>query len=260
MRLTDRIHLVGSGRFGLSLSDDYDCNIYLIDGGPELALVDSGAGRHPGALRDHVVAAGFDPAAVSTILLTHKHADHSGGAGEFQREFGARVLGSVATVAAVSDAASMNDGLAGARERGAYPSDYRFTGVAEARVLAAGEVVTVGNVSIVVVDAGGHCDGHLAYVVGEGDGAALFTGDALLPGGEIVVQPSVDFSMALSLQTIHRFADLAFGLLMPGHGAPVLRDGHRHARLALLEAKRNGVPAAFRTPPFQLVARSGDPQ
>jgi hypothetical protein len=40
MHVADRIHLVGSGSYGFSLSDPYDCHIYLIDGGSELALID----------------------------------------------------------------------------------------------------------------------------------------------------------------------------------------------------------------------------
>ena len=53
MRLTERVHLVGSGRTGFNISDPYDCHVYLVDGGSELARI-------------------------GTILLTHAHADHAG--------------------------------------------------------------------------------------------------------------------------------------------------------------------------------------
>ena len=54
MQLANRIHLVGSGSFGFDLSDPYDCHVYLVDGGSELALVDVGAGigSASGALLD----------------------------------------------------------------------------------------------------------------------------------------------------------------------------------------------------------------
>ena len=44
MKLLDGVHLVGSGSLGFGLTDDYDCHVYLLDGGDELALVDVGAG------------------------------------------------------------------------------------------------------------------------------------------------------------------------------------------------------------------------
>ena len=50
MQLTSRAYLVGSGRLGLTLTDPYDCNVFFIDGGTEVALVDAGAGYRPAAL------------------------------------------------------------------------------------------------------------------------------------------------------------------------------------------------------------------
>ena len=80
MQLTTDIHLVGSGMLGLSLTDEYDCNVYLLDGGTECALVDIGAGHRLQPLLDEIDRDGPDPGRIARILLTHKHADHSGGA------------------------------------------------------------------------------------------------------------------------------------------------------------------------------------
>ena len=44
MRLTRSVYLVGGGTLAFGLSDDYDCHVYVIDGGEEMALVDAGAG------------------------------------------------------------------------------------------------------------------------------------------------------------------------------------------------------------------------
>ena len=62
MKLTDRIHLVGSGSLGFDLTDPFDCHVYLLDGGDELALVDVGAGMGAEAIVANVRAAGFYPA------------------------------------------------------------------------------------------------------------------------------------------------------------------------------------------------------
>ena len=58
-------------------------NAYLINTGAHLVLIDTGAGELFGAtsgmLITNLEAAGYRPEQIDTILLTHIHADHSGG-------------------------------------------------------------------------------------------------------------------------------------------------------------------------------------
>lgn len=58
-------------------------NAFLIDAGPRLLLVDTGAGQlfgpYGGKLPVSLAAAGYRPDQVTDILLTHIHTDHSGG-------------------------------------------------------------------------------------------------------------------------------------------------------------------------------------
>ena len=54
MRLSSRVHLVGPGAMGFELTDPFDCHVYLIDGGDELALVDAGAGMGAEAILANV--------------------------------------------------------------------------------------------------------------------------------------------------------------------------------------------------------------
>lgn len=42
MKLTDNVYLVGSGEIGLT--NQYDCHVYLIDGGSDAVLIDAGVG------------------------------------------------------------------------------------------------------------------------------------------------------------------------------------------------------------------------
>lgn len=257
MKLTEQVHLVGSGRFGMAISEDHDCNVYLIDGGGELALVDSGAG-YAGELFELVRTAGFDPRRIGKVFLTHKHADHAGGAADLQRRTGATVLASAATAAAVQDAIAMDAGLEGARRSGGYPSDYRFDAISRVEVVSDGQTLQVGDLEVKVLDTAGHCDGHLAFVL-EADGTlSVFTGDALLPGGEIVLQPRADLAVAASIASIERLESLRFDVLFPGHQSPALRGGFRHAGLAMLAVRAGRLPAAFRMPAFRDVVASDD--
>ncbi len=58
-------------------------NTFLINTGEHLILVDTGSGPlfgdNGGRLLDNLRAAGYPPEQIDTVLLTHIHADHSGG-------------------------------------------------------------------------------------------------------------------------------------------------------------------------------------
>ena len=92
MKLTDRIYLVGSGAFGFDLTHNLDCHVYLINGGDELALVDAGIGLATDEILKNIKAEGFNFEKIKYLLITHTHADHSGGAGQMKQEVGCEVL------------------------------------------------------------------------------------------------------------------------------------------------------------------------
>lgn len=58
-------------------------NAYLINTGNHLVLVDTGAaklfGPSLGFVLQNMKAAGYEPAQVDTVVITHLHADHVGG-------------------------------------------------------------------------------------------------------------------------------------------------------------------------------------
>ena len=70
-------------RSGLSSPLETSVNAYLINTGDKLVLVDTGAaglfGPTLGRLAENLKAAGYQPAQVDEIYLTHMHADHVGG-------------------------------------------------------------------------------------------------------------------------------------------------------------------------------------
>ena len=88
MRLTEHVYLVGGGLLGFGLSDDFDCHVYLIDGGSEMALVDAGAGITIEPILRNIAFDGLDPARLRNILLTHAHADHAGACRAWRDRFG----------------------------------------------------------------------------------------------------------------------------------------------------------------------------
>jgi glyoxylase-like metal-dependent hydrolase (beta-lactamase superfamily II) len=81
------IYIVG----GSDISDPKDCSIYLIDAG-ELILIDTGAGASVGSITGNIERLGLDPAKITTIILTHCHIDHVGGAHAFKKRYGPRIV------------------------------------------------------------------------------------------------------------------------------------------------------------------------
>jgi glyoxylase-like metal-dependent hydrolase (beta-lactamase superfamily II) len=96
--------LVGGGNAGFNLSAPLDCHVYLLDGGDDLVLVDSGSGIEGtvDAILANIERDGVEPARFSRLLLTHYHADHAGAAAEFAARLGLAVQGSAITAAALA--------------------------------------------------------------------------------------------------------------------------------------------------------------
>ena len=242
MKLTEGIHLVGSGRAGIGLSDDYDCHVWLVKAGDECALIDTGAGRDVPAILRAIEADGVDPARVRTILLTHAHADHAGGAAALRARLGARVCASREAARQVETADETATSLQAARAAGAYPEDYTLAPCPVDRVLAPGEVIRLGDATIAVVPASGHSSGHVAYLLASDAGVAAFTGDAVFSGGRVVLQRIWDCSVQESAATIERLAALRPDGLYPGHGLFHVRHGYRELDKAMEWVRRLLVP------------------
>lgn len=87
VKISDRLFLVGSS----DITDSRDCSVYLLDLG-ELLLIDAGAGPSATRIASNIEILGLDPAKISSLILTHCHIDHSGGANFFRQNFGTRVV------------------------------------------------------------------------------------------------------------------------------------------------------------------------
>src|SRR5208283_3897805 len=126
MRLTDRIYLVGGGFHGFGLSHKLDCHVYLVDGGNEMALIDAGVGLEAERIYANILADGLDIHKLKYILLTHAHADHSGGCRYWKQQFGVQVLASPEAAQFVREGGEAKISLDVAKLAGIYPADYRF--------------------------------------------------------------------------------------------------------------------------------------
>ena len=133
-------------------SDNY---LWLIHDGVHAAVVD------PGDAAPVLAALDAHRLTLTTILLTHHHADHTGGVPELLRHYAVPVFG---------------------------PRNEAITAVTQA--LAQGDSIDVPGLGLQlsVLDVPGHTRGHIAYVGHGGDDNEagqtwLFCGDTLFAGG-----------------------------------------------------------------------------
>jgi glyoxylase-like metal-dependent hydrolase (beta-lactamase superfamily II) len=244
VKLSDRVHLIGSGRHGFSLTDPLDCHVYLVDGGSELAIVDAGVGRDTGRIVDAIRSDGLDPSRVAHIVLTYAHYDHAGGCAALHEALpDARVYVPEAMAAAVREGDDAAISLDVAVERGVYPPGSTLAPCPVDVELRDGDTIQVGEVPLAVIDTPGHADGHVALLLYDGDTRSLLSGDAVFAGGTIVLQPTYDCRVDRHVESLRRLRGLDVTSLFPGHLAVCLHDGQSHIEAA------NAHLDALRLPP-----------
>ena len=80
-KLFDNVHYVGF----------QTVSVYLVETSAGLVLIDSGYAQTVDLLIENIRKAGFDPANVEYIFVTHSHVDHASGAARMKQLTGARV-------------------------------------------------------------------------------------------------------------------------------------------------------------------------
>lgn len=161
-------------------------------------LVDAGVAPSAEAILEFVRAAGTDPAKIDTLVLTHSHPDHIGGAQAIRQATGCRIAAHKDAVGWIEDTELQElerpvPGF-GALVAGPVPVELQ---------LVDGDRLEVGSgLSVEVIHTPGHSRGHIALLL-RPDGA-LICGDALPTAGA----PPVYEDVAASVASIERLMAL----------------------------------------------------
>ena len=227
MQLDRRVFVVASGRAGSNFTDPYDCDVYAVDTGVGVVLIDAGVGPEGEDVLNQLNLAGFSPKDVRLILLTHGHADHSGNAAYLHEHTGAGVMAHPLCAKYVSEGDTEAIALNPAIRAGAYPADYVFR-ACPVEPLEGETSFEVGDTRWKAIDTPGHCSGHMCYLM-EADGKKyLFAGDSIFVGGRITLQNIWDCSITEYAKTADRLCGLDFDALLPSHFGIDLNEGKRH--------------------------------
>jgi glyoxylase-like metal-dependent hydrolase (beta-lactamase superfamily II) len=163
--ITEDTYIIGDS----DISDSRDCSVYLLNLG-ELVLIDTGTGPSANKIIQNIEKLGFDPARISTVILTHCHIDHVGGAQEFKKRFGSRIVMHEIDAEAVERGDS--------RMTAAYWYGVNFAPLAvDVRLTKEEEKLTVGDQEIVCLHTPGHTPGSISVYLDRGGKRILFGQD-----------------------------------------------------------------------------------
>ncbi|MGK2911310.1 MAG: MBL fold metallo-hydrolase [Sphingobium sp.] len=186
-------------------------------GREEVAVIDPGP-----ADPDHIAAlqSAINGRAVTAILCTHTHRDHSPAARVLAQATGAPIIGCAPL--------TLDDD--GPRADAAFDPDY-----APDHVLADGDKVQGKDWTLEAVATPGHTSNHLCFALIEEQ--ALFTGDHIMGWSTTVVSPP-DGDMADYMRSMQRLIEREDMVYYPAHGEPVEKPqrlarsmmGHRRHR------------------------------
>lgn len=189
-------------------------NMYLVNTGEHLVLIDAGCGTLFGPQRGRLVAnleaAGYRPEQVDTILLTHMHGDHAGGLADAD----GRMLFPRATVYVNRQE---SDFWLSAKEAGNAKTPFmkhafRMAQSSAAPYRTAGKWRTFNHKDEVVpgiraITTAGHTPGHTMFVVRSGDARFFVLGDVVISYDVQFARPDValEFDVDPKQATLTRY-------------------------------------------------------
>jgi glyoxylase-like metal-dependent hydrolase (beta-lactamase superfamily II) len=179
-------------------------NVAIIDPGPDDA-------SHVAALLSAVAGE-----AVSHIVLTHTHRDHTGALAALSQATGAATVSGGPHRPARQPRAGEGARLDAAGDASFHPDI----------TLADGGTIAGETWRLEAVATPGHTANHLAFALD--DGGTLFSGDHVMGWSTTIVAPP-DGAMRDYMASLDKLAARAEPRYLPGHGGPI-EDAHAHVR------------------------------
>ncbi|HEY3422195.1 MAG TPA: MBL fold metallo-hydrolase [Methanocellaceae archaeon] len=199
------------------------CNTYvIIDNG--ITLIDTGLRGNVAKIYSYIEKLGYGPKDIKRIIITHAHLDHINCLRQLKQDTGAEVMVGEKDADIISGKKPLH------RMKGALSFIfntldvyYRYKPVDVDRVLKDGDTIGVlGGLSVVYL--GGHSPGNIGLY--SASRKLFFSSDSIrvIDGRLAAPHPRFTEDMPGAINSIKRISELDFDVMLPGHGAPVLKD------------------------------------
>jgi glyoxylase-like metal-dependent hydrolase (beta-lactamase superfamily II) len=190
---------------GPNISHAEDATSFVIKFADELVMIDSGLGRSVPVILENIHSIGLDPQQISTLILTHCHIDHIGGAREIKEQTGCRIAIHELDADAVEtgDASKTAAGWYG-RKLSPVSVDIRLSGDRES--------LSFGPETLHCVHTPGHTPGSISVYLDRGGQRVLFGQDIHGP-----FHPSFGSDVAMWAQSMQKLLALEADILCEGH-------------------------------------------
>jgi hydroxyacylglutathione hydrolase len=239
MRITPSLALVASFQFGIS--GPLDCHVYALRGPSGVVLIDAGSGTDSELLLANLrFDLGTDE--VQSLIVTHAHLDHCGGAASIAAKTRCAVFATEYTRPILENADEEASGLRLARSQGVYPPDFRFSPCKVDKAVKDGEEFEAGGLTWKAVRVRGHSEDSSCFLVRHDEQTFLFSADVIFYGGVLGVINAEGSGMGGYRADLRKLANLGIDGLFPGHGLFTMRNGQRHIDAAIEQVTRGFVP------------------
>lgn len=225
--------------FGISGS--FDCHTYALRGPAGTVLIDSGGGTHTDKILENLR---FDLglAEVESLIVTHGHLDHCGGAAGIRSKTRCKVIANDLTSPILEKGDEEASGLHLARKQGVYPPDFRFTPCPVDKVVRDRETFEAGGLKWKVITVRGHSPDSACFLVESGGSLYLFSADVVFYGGVLGLINAEGSDLGGYRADLRKLSNLSVDGLFPGHGLFTVRGGQRHIDVAIEQLARGFVP------------------
>ena len=204
--------LIGDREQGIYFVGTRGLGMFFIPTAQGHIVIDGGMPGQGKQVWENIKTLGYDPADIKILLNSHAHMDHSGGLAELKQLTGAQLLAS--------------EGDRSALEGGFYlgsedDQSLKAPPVKVDRIIAEGETVTLGNVTLTAHITPGHSRGCTSWtmpVVQDGQSyQALFFCSATVAANRLVGPPQYEGIVADYRKTFAKTRDWAPDIFLSNH-------------------------------------------
>jgi glyoxylase-like metal-dependent hydrolase (beta-lactamase superfamily II) len=222
LHVTEDFYVIGRSGWGKlkPLCRGYSCNVFLVNGGDEMALIDVGEPEGVVDMIANIKALGFDPKRIGKLILTHSHGDHAAAVSQWLKHVDAQVYGHALARETLGAGPGIFDGYVPPQP---YPGPVH-------RVVKEGDVITVGRYRFGVVELPGHTPDSIGLTVEMAGGLGCFSGDTAIgdqaKGKGIIGWIDGHWCSQLNhfKLSLDKMAKLPITAMFPGHGVSHLGE------------------------------------